>query len=402
MVTRLLVLLSFFPKTLGRMLSFLFPRKKKLWVISSWEGRSFADNPKYLFLELETKKYNVDYWWITKNKKLYEEMSTFTKRVLLWPSLPAFFKLIRANVMITSHSISDFVPYLAGGAIHFELYHASFPIKKMGFDDKKLFTGKFIKNLKLLMLYPFIFKKADYSIASSKKTKKTLSGILDIPENKIFETGFPRIDGVLKKDNFLPDQKKIDSICDFSQFDHFIYYVPTFRNNPEFSLFSFNFSSARLEEFLEKINGVFVIRLHPFDVHNKEYIKKIASKRVVIENHGLQDPYPLLKQSDLLITDFSSIFSDYLFLNKPIIFALLDLKGYLEKERDVYVDYNKDFPGEKVQDWDSLMNAMEKILVSKKDDFVSARADAKEIVFSHFQPNNSQRVIGAILESELS
>ena len=49
----------------------------------------------------------------------------------------------------------------------------------------------------------------------------------------------------------------------------------------------------------------------------------------IIENHGLSDPFSLLKKVDVLITDYSGIYVDYLLMNRPIIFANFDHQGYV-------------------------------------------------------------------------
>jgi CDP-glycerol glycerophosphotransferase len=40
-----------------------------------------------------------------------------------------------------------------------------------------------------------------------------------------------------------------------------------------------------------------------------------------------------------LITDYSSIFIDFLLTDKPIIFYSYDIEHYLKKDREMYFDY---------------------------------------------------------------
>ena len=52
----------------------------------------------------------------------------------------------------------------------------------------------------------------------------------------------------------------------------------------------------------------------------------------------------LLSRTDILVTDYSSLFSDYLIYNKPIVFAKINHQSYL-KEKELSLDYDKDLSG---------------------------------------------------------
>src|ERR1051326_9299727 len=47
----------------------------------------------------------------------------------------------------------------------------------------------------------------------------------------------------------------------------------------------------------------------------------------------------LLPPTDILITDSSSVFYDFLLLDRPIIFAPFDLTTYLTEDRELYEPY---------------------------------------------------------------
>ena len=62
--------------------------------------------------------------------------------------------------------------------------------------------------------------------------------------------------------------------------------------------------------------------------------------------------------SDLLITDYSSVFFDYAILNRPIIFFMYDLENYRDQLRGFYIDIEKDAPGPIVQTEKELFQAI--------------------------------------------
>ena len=77
-----------------------------------------------------------------------------------------------------------------------------------------------------------------------------------------------------------------------------------------------------------------------------------------VSDNDLSDIYPLLRLTDVLITDYSSVFVDFLLLNKPIIFAPFDIDDYLTKDTMLCYDYNEITPGYKAKNWIDVERAM--------------------------------------------
>lgn len=72
------------------------------------------------------------------------------------------------------------------------------------------------------------------------------------------------------------------------------------------------------------------------------------------------DPCELMAQADCLITDYSSMYFDYMVLDRPIIFFAFDKDEYL-KEREFYFNYDKYTPGAKAYDFLQLLTAIEDV-----------------------------------------
>ena len=114
-------------------------------------------------------------------------------------------------------------------------------------------------------------------------------------------------------------------------------------------------------------DSVLVFRFHPFELSKIESKQKFKHERIIFESHSISDPYPLLLNASVLITDYSSIFADFLLLNRPLIFSNFDHLNYIKNERSLYWNYNDVTPGYKASDWDSLIKALNKILVNNED-----------------------------------
>ena len=106
---------------------------------------------------------------------------------------------------------------------------------------------------------------------------------------------------------------------------------------------------------LKENNTTFLIKLHRHDysmVMNQEY-----SNIRVLDNES--DMYPLFAKVDLLVTDYSSIFFDFLLTNKPVLFFPYDKVTYLTKDRSMYDDYDLVTPGYKAYNFEELYTKLE-------------------------------------------
>ena len=77
----------------------------------------------------------------------------------------------------------------------------------------------------------------------------------------------------------------------------------------------------------------------------------------VIDVSGLDDVNDLYLVSDLLITDYSSVFFDYANLNRPILFYMYDYEAYKTQMRDFYLDIHT-LPGPVVKTQEELLKTI--------------------------------------------
>lgn len=361
MVEKLICILLFPFKILIAGISLIFPKQKNLWIFSAWEGKAFNDNSKYFFRYVVENHPEIEAVWITHNQKLNEELNRYNIKSLHSADFLAWWKMLRAKLAITTHGVYDFHPSLIFGSTHLELGHATCPIKKMEYDaDGFVPENPIIRMWKFIRL-PFLYKKANYATSTTTEMQKIVSSSLRIPKKNVFLTGQPRFDFCVQQ-NLQIDQDKLEKIFKGLKYDRIIYFMPTFRNDQNYSFFSkeLNFDLESLEKILEKDNALFIIRLHPFDIEKELRRISINSDRIIIENHGLSDPYPLLKISNILITDYSSIFADFLLLRRPVIFAKFNHEDYIKKERELYWNYDRMFSRLLVKDWHELIDKLDK------------------------------------------
>ena len=105
----------------------------------------------------------------------------------------------------------------------------------------------------------------------------------------------------------------------------------------------------------------------------------------------------MLPETDFLVTDYSSVFFDYLLLNKPIIFTPFDYQEYLQNDRELYYAYDSVTPGPKAYDWAETMNFIEDA-VNSPETFEKEREKVSSIFCAYRDGQNSKRVYEAIMD----
>ena len=102
-----------------------------------------------------------------------------------------------------------------------------------------------------------------------------------------------------------------------------------------------------------------------------------------------------LLETDILITDYSSSYFDYLLLNRPIIFAPFDLDSYLNQERGFYFDYDSHTPGEKALNWDELLSCIENS-VNNPDNYKKQRQKLCKEFFEYMDGKDLGRIFSEL------
>lgn len=334
-------------------LQLLIPRKKNIWLFGSWNGEKYNDNSKYLYEYVKKNQKNIDAYWITKSKKLFFKLNTLDSKIVYAYSLKGILTSLKSKYVFISWGKTDVNHFLTNGAILFNLWHGN-PIKKIGLENKnQISKSKTILKIKYL-IFPYLNElNYHYYITNSNFFSTIFIKSFNCQLDQIICTGNPRLDafGISNVHSFNLGLKK-----KFSN-SKLIYYLPTFRDyDKEYSIFNhISYSEHEFIEFLNTNNLVFVSSSHYASKNNK----KIKSDRFVNVPDNV-DINLLLKDSDILITDYSGAFYDYLNLSKPIILAAFDLVKY-KKLRGFCVDYEEISKNIITNNWKDLLLKIEKI-----------------------------------------
>ncbi|MBN1060031.1 CDP-glycerol glycerophosphotransferase family protein [Clostridium botulinum] len=358
-------------------ISMLSIRSKNIYIFGAWFGEKFSDNSKYLYLQA-LKNNNKKAIWITKNSEVYTYLKKKNSEVYMYNSLKGIFYQLRAKYYFTCTSAEDVNSCLLGRAVHINLWHG-IPLKKIMWDDK-ISNSYYEKNkIKKVIsdIYNFVLlipRHNQYVLSSSSTITQIYTSAFKIKKERILELGQPRNDVYF--DNSIEDKK----FPNLYKEKTVILYMPTHRNEGKIK---FNISDLlnlnKLDKFCEKNNIIFLIKKHFYHANEVEDLTKF--KNIIDITNTDFDSQLLLKYANLLITDYSSCYIDYLLLNRPMIFYCFDYKQYTTNDRDLYFNYADVTPGIRVNDFEELFISISRIIVDKKDEFKIRRREVKDLFY---------------------
>lgn len=208
--------------------------------------------------------------------------------------------------------------------------------------------------------------------------------------------------GMCRNDNLL-DGNKCDklrmSITDRVSYkvNTIVLYTPTHRDYEESldnqsarSILGFDYDFASFECFL-RVNGiVFICKLHP--KQNAQVVEQNIPEGLILhapsENYGLTE---LMQVSDCLVTDYTSAYLDYLFLDKPVIFNFYDIEKYSSLRGVPFVPMNSIAAGEIVENEAQLKNALLNLSENSKK-FKLKREFVRNLFFTNIDNHSCERV----------
>ena len=245
-----------------------------------------------------------------------------------------------------------------------------------------LWHGSIFKNVELLIPRLDNKKKQqilnnvnlyDGLIASSEIDKKMMVKAFGVPADKVGITGLPRY-SMLTKDYLYDDcflklqQTKIDKI---KQNKRLILYAPTFREKEESPIQSISSSDwLSINKWCEQNDMVFGVRAHPYDESRLLELNNLNNV-VVINQRQFTETNLVLRNTDFLVVDYSSIWIDFLLLKKPILGYSKDYDEYFSRERGFAYDFKKVFPSTFNQSVPALLQSLTDCLTHENYEYKS-------------------------------
>ncbi|MBD5280663.1 MAG: hypothetical protein HDS35_08990 [Bacteroides sp.] len=349
-------------------LSFIVPRNKKIWLFGSNMG--YTGNAKYLFLHIYSNyKDKIKAYWITDKKEEKENLQSLGLPVAYKWSLRGIIYSLQAKLYLFNSYVSDINEYTFGNVVRFNLWHgvALKHIERTKKNPEKKYTTRnpFIK----FRYFRFLVRPS-YVLSSSPIQTELFAKSFGVSEDRCVEGTYPRNE-ILKLDKrdlqkFIDRYEYSTGLPDIVEkietYDHCIIYMPTWRDSGRNFLDQIELDLIRLNSSLKKINGCMLFKLHPATKLN---VNLDNLTNIILLDTGI-DIYPLLPWTDCLVTDYSSIYFDYVLMeNKKIILYIPDIKEYTTGDRDFAFPFEESVDGEKIYSFEKLLTSLETL--GKKD-----------------------------------
>lgn len=356
--------------------------KKKIIFISKPD---YSDNAKS-FYEFVEKKSNHSIIWIVEDLEKLDELNSQGIKTYKNYSINAIFSIITSKYIVSTHN--HFLSIKSKNQKYIALWHGM-PLKTIYFLEKD-----YDKNLKFI----------DYTISTSNIMRLAISASFNLDPRKVLITGQPRNDYLFNSkidiNNLINSHKH--------KYNKILLYLPTYRSGVGRNEGVSNYKNIvniqeyeenNLNEFLKKNNYLLITKLHPaeegkFKTEEYSNIKLLNTKQFNNKKISLNE---ILNSVDLLITDYSSVYFDYLILNRPILFTNMDEKEYM-RDRGIIFD-NPDFwrPGPKVRNIENFTKEIE-TLFNDSNYYRKEREEVNSLVNIYKDDKSSERIFNSIFK----
>lgn len=325
----------------------LVPKNKNLILFSAWFGEKYQDSSMFMYEYcLEHGYYDV--YWYAGSKELYEKLKAEGKPVVYSKSFLGVWKQIRAIMLISSVQLADFNHYLLKNCIYLDLGHG-FAIKQSGFEQPDSTPRRVAYEM-------FLRKDIKYMMASTSSTTMQITcRAFKISPNDMVFCNKPRLD-VLFDERLREGKNEI--VKKLGANKRIFSYLPTHRSCGAVQIPVTELMDLKtIDDICEKHNAIFLIKKHFYHRNEKEDVGQYKNIfDITGENIETQT---LLVQTDVLITDYSACYIDFLLLDRPIVFFAYDLDEFLAKERNLYFPFENNHGGYKPRTADELNSALD-------------------------------------------
>ncbi|TYG33823.1 hypothetical protein FW755_01315 [Lonepinella koalarum] len=375
MVSKLIKL--FFRVILGYPLYFIsmfIPRNSNIWVFGSFG--IFNDNSRYLYEYVTNTDTQIRAIWISKNKSSVEEARKIGEAYMTYSFKGLYYSLI-AKVYIFSAYTSEINFFTSANAIRVNLWHG-IPLKKIEFDITTPPLVNLFRNASVFrkIVSPATQVKYDLVLSPTQYIADySFKSAFRISDKNIVIAQYPRVTHL----------QQCEPLGEYGIYNKVFLYAPTWRDDGRDFFKQSKLDFQELNDLMLKMNSIFLVKLHSatkitLDVSQFSNIKLV---------NNMLDPIRLMKTADCLITDYSSIYLDYLVLNRPIIHFCFDLDDYL-RNREMYFDYESAVCGSVVRDFEELMqnlNHIENIPMNweTRTKFLSSSSNGNQVIINRIK-----------------
>lgn len=369
----------------------------KLILFEAFNGRNYTCSPKAIYEKMITMDEFKDYKfvWAFVDPSKHEVLEDDRLEIVVTKS-PEYYKYCSMAKYWIVNSIMPEEIEKKDGQVYVQCWHGT-PLKKLRYDIEV--DGAILNTIEEIRRRNDIdASRFDYFISPSKYCTEKFTSAFNLKalgkEDIIIEKGYPRNDflfnksereiNAIKKKLGIPKNKKV------------LFYLPTFRDNQHKSGVGYTYQmELDLDRFKKKFEKEYVMLFSPhYFIANSIDLNKY--KGFIINVARYDEINELYLVSDVIMTDYSSIFFDYANLKKPMLFFMYDYDVYKGRLRDFYISLDE-LPGPIAKN----QNELEKYLMNIDEEFKKNKSKYNKFnkKYNYLDDGNaSERVIKVIFK----
>ena len=354
----------------------------------------YAGNAKALYQYMKKRyKDNMNYTWIVYEEKTVEILKNEGTKAILIGTDEFKNYIPKTDVFFTTQGNLDGDKLKAKKSLYIELWHGIGP-KPVGFAQKN-------PSYDDVRGYGNISEIVDYFIVPSEFWKTVWGAIFKVEFSRVKALGMPIFD-YFKNSNGKDNLSKVLGL-DVDRFDKVMVYMPTFRqgfNHNDINYTADNvfnikkgYSENKLNKYLKDNNYLLCIKMHPGELSKIE-IKESDNIKIIREEKMLNNKVSvneIMNAFDLMITDFSSVGPEFLFLDRPVLYNMSDIDEYIENRGIMFG--NRDFwlAGPSFCTFDELIDESYKLLTDESY-FKEIRQNKKDMWIGNLKDGGCKEI----------
>jgi CDP-glycerol glycerophosphotransferase len=242
-------------------------------------------------------------------------------------------------------------------------------------------------------------------VASSAIDAYAMAAIFHpLPPTCVWVTGLPRNDFLRIAEDALPVALRDEAIRvrALRGGRRLVLYAPTYRDASVATERAYHFSDdevAQLKQILHRHDAVLGVRSH-YLVNSPAPLDPVrhldGDVLLDLGHEYFQEIAPLLRESALVITDYSSVYIDALYLDLPVLGFAYDLEHYSTRQNGLLYDLELAFPGPMTITFQALLSALDGALAQPQYLPDERYLAARRLFFQNLDANNSRRVVQRI------
>ena len=385
---------------MGDLLSVVVRRRRGSWVVGSALG--VHDGARALAVEALSRPAPPRVTWLARSAGEAQDARAIGADVLEHGSWRAFWRALRADVIVVTHGFGDASRFGSRGALVVNLWHGS-PLKRMHLDSPAAMRLPVLGGIgPVRALMAAMYRRGTSRIglmpAGSPLVVPRLQGAFGLPDGRLEVLGEPRTDVLFRgsaQERRTTARARLESSVGSIGERRVVLFAPTWRDGRADPVVPTSAEWGQIEAWLVEHDAVLVVRPHPLAVGNYSHTSDVVR---LLDSAAEPEVMAVLAAADALVTDFSSVLVDYAVTGGPIVHFAPDEVTY-SAEHGLYEPYSATAAGQVQRTWAQALQRLTVVL-----DEGPARAEALahsagiiEQFHAHRDGRSAGRVVDRIL-----